>query len=79
MPAKACRPVPAVMVRRVSASPANTPRLQGQYADYIETQLKAFRAGERSNDPASMMRTVAIRMTDAEIKAVSDYAAGLRW
>ncbi|MDP5240744.1 c-type cytochrome [Uliginosibacterium sp. 31-16] len=58
--------------------PAQYPRLQGQYADYIEAQLKAFRANERNNDPASMMRTVAIRMTDAEIKAVSDYAAGLR-
>ena len=58
--------------------PGQYPRLQGQYADYIEVQLKAFRAGERSNDPASAMRTVALRMTDAEIKAVADYTAGLR-
>lgn len=59
-------------------TPAQYPSLQGQYAEYIETQLKAFRAGERANDPAKMMRDVAIRMTDAEIKAVADYAAGLR-
>ena len=32
----------------------------------------------RANDPNRMMRMVAIKMTDAEIKAVSDYIAGLR-
>ena len=58
--------------------PGMYPRLQGQYADYIETQLKAFRASERSNDPAGVMRGLTLRMTDAEMKAVSDYAAGLR-
>lgn len=58
--------------------PNQYPSLQGQYADYLETQLKAFRAGERNNDPANMMQAVASRMSDAEIKAVADYAAGLR-
>lgn len=58
--------------------PAQFPRLSGQYAEYTEAQLKAFRAGERANDPARMMRMIAIKMTDAEIKAVSDYIAGLR-
>lgn len=59
-------------------TPAQYPRLSGQFADYIEAQLKAFRAGERANDPNKMMRTVALRMSDPEIKAVSDYIAGLR-
>ena len=54
------------------------PRLSGQFADYTEAQLKAFRAGERANDPAKMMRTIALKMTDPEIKAVADFAAGLR-
>lgn len=58
--------------------PAQYPRLAGQFADYTEAQLKAFRAGERANDPAKMMRTIALKMTDPEIKAVADYAAGLR-
>lgn len=58
--------------------PAQYPRLSGQFADYTEAQLKSFRAGERANDPAKMMRTIALKMTDPEIKAVSDYAAGLR-
>jgi cytochrome c553 len=58
--------------------PAQYPRIQGQYAEYIEAQLKAFRDGTRANDPAKMMRMVAIKMTDPEIKAVADYIAGLR-
>ncbi len=58
--------------------PAQYPRIGGQYAEYIEAQLKSFREGTRANDPNKMMRMVAIKMTDAEIRAVSDYIAGLR-
>lgn len=58
--------------------PAQYPRIAGQNAQYTEAQLKAFRSGERANDAASMMRQLTARMTDAEIKAVADYAAGLR-
>jgi len=61
-----------------SGMPAQYPRIAGQFADYIEAQLKAFRSGERANDPNKMMRMVAEKMSDAEIKAVSDYIAGLR-
>lgn len=58
--------------------PAQYPRLSGQFAEYTEAQLRGFRAGERTNDTNKMMRMVTIKMTDAEIKAVSDYIAGLR-
>ncbi|HEX8962893.1 MAG TPA: c-type cytochrome [Rhodocyclaceae bacterium] len=58
--------------------PAQFPRIGGQLSDYLETQLKAFRDNTRANDPNKMMRTIALKMTDAEIKAVADYAAGLR-
>lgn len=58
--------------------PAQYPRIGGQFAEYIELQLKSFREESRANDPNKMMRMVAIKMTDAEIKAVSDYIAGLR-
>jgi cytochrome c553 len=58
--------------------PAQFPRIGGQFAEYTEVQLKSFRDGVRANDPNKMMRMVAIKMTDAEIKAVSDYIAGLR-
>ena len=58
--------------------PAQFPRLAGQHAQYTELQLKAFRARDRANDPSRMMRTIAEKMTDAEIQAVADYMAGLR-
>ena len=58
--------------------PAQYPRLSGQHAEYTETQLKNFRSEERSNDPEKMMRTIADKLSDKQIKAVSDYIAGLR-
>ncbi|NJN45185.1 MAG: cytochrome c4 [Candidatus Competibacteraceae bacterium] len=57
---------------------AGFPSLAGQHAQYIETQLKAFRSMERANDPGQMMRNIAMKMTDAEIKAVASYIQGLR-
>ena len=58
--------------------PAQYPRLAGQFAEYTEAQLKSFRLDERANDPEKMMRTIAAKLSDAEIKAVAEYAAGLR-
>src|SRR5687768_16391220 len=58
--------------------PAQYPRLAGQYAEYIAAQLKAFKEGGRVNDPNGMMRGVTARMTEREIRAVAEYAAGLR-
>lgn len=58
--------------------PAQYPRIAGQFAEYTEAQLKAFRDGGRANDPNKMMRMIALKMTDVEIKAVADYVAGLR-
>ncbi|MBP6776642.1 MAG: cytochrome c4 [Piscinibacter sp.] len=56
--------------------PAQYPRLSGQHGEYTEAQLVAFRAGTRKN--SIEMTGVAARMNDREIKAVSDYIAGLR-
>lgn len=56
--------------------PVQYPRIAGQHADYTETQLNAFRSGARANN--AQMTGVAAKLNDAEIKAVSDYAAGLR-
>lgn len=56
--------------------PIQYPRLGGQFEDYVATQLKQFRSGERAN--SDVMHDVAHYMTDNEIKAVSDYIAGLR-
>jgi cytochrome c553 len=58
--------------------PAQFPRLSGQFADYIAAQLKGFKEGARANDANGIMRGVAARMTEREIRAVAEYAAGLR-
>ncbi|MFZ3041518.1 MAG: c-type cytochrome [Thiobacillus sp.] len=58
--------------------PTQFPRLSGQHGDYIYTQLNAFRVETRANDGAKMMRSIASKMTDADMKAVSAYIQGLR-
>jgi cytochrome c553 len=58
--------------------PGQYPRISGQFAAYLELQLLAFKTGTRANDPNGMMRGVAARMSEAEIKAVAEYASGLR-
>lgn len=58
--------------------PTQFPRLGGQHADYILTQLKAFRAGDRANDAGKMMRTIANKMSDQEMLGVANYIAGLK-
>ena len=57
--------------------PAAIPVLSGQHAEYIYSQLKNFQASIRSNDPNKMMRNIVHRMTDEEMKAVSQYIQGL--
>ncbi len=56
--------------------PAQFPRVAGQHADYTEAQLVAFRGGARGN--SAQMAAIAGKLNDREIKAVSDYIAGLR-
>ncbi len=57
--------------------PALYPRLASQHADYVVAQLKAFRAGDRANDPNQMMRSTAGKLTDKEIIALAEYISGL--
>ena len=52
------------------------PRLSGQHADYTAAQLTSFRDGGRTN--SVVMTQVASKLNDREIRAVSDYIAGLR-
>ncbi len=70
---------------------AKYPHLAGQNAQYVEDQLKAFRAAGRNdlgdgiikrtndsdNDAPGMMQTVAAKMTDTQIKAVASFISGL--
>lgn len=53
------------------------PALGGQYAVYTVGQLNAYRDGSRTTDPGTMMRTIASRLSDADIKAVAEYISGL--
>lgn len=55
--------------------PAQYPRLAGQYADLTFAWLKAFATGGRAN---AVMAPIASRMSEADMKAVAEYAAGLR-
>ena len=58
--------------------PAGFPALSGQWPGYTEAQLKAFRAGERTNDGDSrMMQITTLDLSDPEIAAVSSYLYGL--
>jgi cytochrome c553 len=59
-----------------SGIPAQYPRLSGQHADYTMAQLNTFRDGSRKN--SLQMTQVSAKLNDREIKAVSDYIAGLR-
>jgi cytochrome c553 len=56
--------------------PAQYPRLAGQHAEYVESQMNNFRSGARANSP--QMLGIAARLSDKEIKAVADYVQGLR-
>lgn len=56
---------------------AKWPALAGQHSAYSQLQLAAFANGQRSNDPNSMMRDIARRLTPEELTAVSDYTATL--
>lgn len=58
--------------------PTQFPRLAGQHGEYIYSQLNEFRLGNRANDAARMMRSIAEKMTDADMQAVSAYIQGLR-
>lgn len=58
--------------------PAQYPRLAGQMKEYTFAQLRAFKAGERANDNAAMMRTIASRLSDKQMEALAEYFSGLQ-
>jgi cytochrome c553 len=65
--------------------PAQYPRIGGQHAEYVASQLTSYKAGTRggatkddNNASGKIMMTVAAKLTDAEIKALAQYTAGLK-
>jgi cytochrome c553 len=53
------------------------PRLAGQHAEYVLNQLKLFAAGKRENDRGLVMQSLAVRMSEKEMLAVSEYIASM--
>lgn len=71
--------VPACMACHGPAGngmPSQYPRVGSQFGSYIEAQMLAFKKGERANNP--IMTDIAKRMSDSDIKTVSNYISGLR-
>ena len=62
----------------VGNGPAAFPHLAGQKTTYLIKTLKDFRSGARANDPNEIMRNIASKLTDSEIKAVANYVATLQ-
>ena len=56
---------------------AGFPRLAGQHATYTAKQIEDWRNGIRTNDPNGMMADAVLYLTPGEVKAVSEYIAGL--
>lgn len=54
------------------------PHLAGQYASYTYQQLKRFASGERDNDKGLVMQSLSMRMSEQEMKAVSEYVVTLK-
>ncbi|MDD3576734.1 MAG: c-type cytochrome [Halothiobacillus sp.] len=58
----------------VGVAPA-FPALTGQTATYLDQQITAWKNGTRSGDPQGLMHTIALRMSDADTKAVTAWLA----
>lgn len=54
------------------------PRIAGQHSAYVIQQLLSFKNGERVNDSKAVMRAVAKRMNEKEIRAVAEYVVTLK-
>ena len=60
-----------------SGVPHSAPYLAGQSADYLAAELQSWREGKRKNDAGKLMYSVAQRLNDADVSAVSAYFASL--
>lgn len=58
--------------------PPSYPRIAGQHSEYVLAQLRAFRTEERTRDPNNVMHMIASRMSEREMRAVSEFISGLR-
>lgn len=54
------------------------PRLAGQQAEYLLSQLAAWKGGQRRNSQQSLMDDIAARMSDDDMRAAAQYFGSLR-
>jgi len=57
---------------------AGFPAIAGQNADYLKKQIVSFREGSRGNDRNNMMRNIAIKLSDSDIKELVNYMSSLK-
>ena len=57
---------------------AGFPSITGQSQGYLKKQLASFRDASRSNDNNGIMRSIAIKLSDADIDAVTQYITSLK-
>jgi cytochrome c553 len=60
-----------------SGLPYSAPYLAGQWAENLASAIKAWQQGTRKNDAGQLMSSVARRLDDADISAVTGYYASL--
>lgn len=53
------------------------PALRGQHAEYTAKSLRDYASGARAKGSAAIMQTIAAKLTDEEIEAVSAYVSAL--
>ncbi|AHM05095.1 Cytochrome c4 [Roseibacterium elongatum DSM 19469] len=58
--------------------PPSVPYLAGQYANYMTHQLQLWADGVRDNDAMNVMSAIADKMTEEDMRAVSEYYARVR-
>ncbi len=59
-------------------APAGYPSVAGQHSDYIIKQLNDFKRGIRRNDTERVMRDIAERLSEDDIKAIASYMQGVK-
>ncbi len=54
------------------------PRLAGQQITYLVAQMLGYKSGSRNNDDRGVMRAVAQRLTEQEIRAVAEFIVTMK-
>jgi len=61
-----------------TGNPPTVPYIAGQYASYMTHQLDLWKRGIRENDALGVMSSIASKMTEEDMRAVSEYYARVR-